>query len=227
MNRWLNGLVGLVWLVGLNQASGDDPPSKPPAPLVLWDGKSLDGWKPVAGVRSGKVEVKDGTLRLAAGEPMTGVTTTRTDLPTTNYRLSYQAKRTSGNDFFAAATFPVGPSFVTLVNGGWGGGVTGLSLINGSSAAENETNHFVKYQNDVWYTFDVEVTGRVIVCKVNGEPVVTFPHEGVQLKTRIETRSNQPLGFAAYRSAGEIRQIEVKPLTPAEIAAIESKVKLD
>ena len=195
--------------------------------LVLFDGRSLDGWQPVAGARAGKVVVDGGMIALAAGEPMTGLACTRGELPKVNYILTYEAKRTAGNDFFAAATFPVGASFVTLVPGGWGGSVTGLSLIDGASAAENSTNHFVKYQNDVWYTFRVEVTARAIRCRVDDREVFTFDHRDAQLKTRLENRANQPLGFASYRSAGQIRRVEVKPLSAAEVAAVDARVDQD
>ena len=49
-------------------------------------------------------QVEDGRIVLAAGDPMTGITTTRKDLPKTDYELTYEAMRTSGGDFFAAAT---------------------------------------------------------------------------------------------------------------------------
>ena len=224
--RWSPLAMVCLCLTGVSPSPGDQP-IDPPSALKLFDGQSLIGWQPNQGSRVGKVEVKDGSMVLRTGEPMTGVTLTRQDLPTLNYRLIYEANRTEGNDFFAAATFPVGPSFVTLVNGGWGGGVTGLSLINGDSAAENETNHFLKYQNNIWYRFEVEVTTRAVRCVVDGAEVVLFPHEGAQLKTRLETRVNQPLGFATYRSTGLIRLVEIKPLTLEEIRAIDAKLKLD
>ena len=221
-------ILGSVWLsfVGVIPTFGDEPPT-PQSEIKLFDGQSLTGWQSNKGSRVGKVEAVEGSMVLGTGEPMTGVTVTRPDLPTFNYRLTYEAKRTEGNDFFAAATFPVGPSFVTLVNGGWGGTVTGLSLINGDSAVENETNHYLKYQNNVWYRFDIEVTTRAVRCLVDGVEVVLFPHEGAQLKTRLETRVNQPLGFATYRSTGLIRRVEIKPLTSDEIKSIDAKLKLD
>jgi len=217
-------IVTLLAITTFDPAAGDEP-ARPTAPIALFDGRTLDGWKPVAGGRSGQVAVVDGVLTLAAGGPMTGVTSTRVDLPKTNYSLSFEAKRTDGNDFFAAATFPVGSSFVTLVNGGWGGSVTGLSLINGASAAENATNHFVKYQNDVWYRFTIQVTDRVIRCLVDDREVFALDHAETQLKTRIENRSNEPLGFASYRSSGAIRRVEVVGFNPDQIKEVNARVE--
>jgi len=220
------GLILLTWgLAGKPATATGDDPAKPGSAISLVDGRTLDGWKVVAGSKAGKVSVEGDSLALGVGSPMTGITLTRTDLPTLDYALTFEAKRTAGNDFFAAATFPVGDSFVTLVNGGWGGSVTGLSMINGASASENETNHFVKYQNDVWYAFEVQVTARAIRCRVDDAEVFVFDHEGAQLKTRIETRANEPLGFAAYRSSGLIRKVRVKSLMPHEITEIDSRIK--
>ncbi len=150
---------------------------------------------------------------------MTGITTTRKDLPRTDYELTYEAMRTSGTDFFAAATFPVGESCITLVNGGWGGFVTGLSSLNGMDASENETTRTIKYENEKWYRFRVRVTADVIRCWVDDKEVVAVEHKEKHVRTRVEVRSNEPLGFANWKSGGALRKIEVRPLSPAEVAA--------
>ena len=222
---WILGLalslvVSLTGNVRGNRAmAGEDPPASPPKKRVLFDGKTLDGWKKTESYKAGEVKVEAGTILMEAGGPMSGITSTRTDLPTTDYELTYEAKRRSGDDFFAAATFPVGKSYITLVNGGWGGSVTGLSSLNGAGASENETRRFVKYQNDQWYKFRVRVTDEVIRCWVDDQEVVAVNHHDVQVKTRLETRANQPLGFATYRSEGALRAVEIRMLTPEEIAA--------
>src|SRR5260370_23265266 len=105
--------------------------------------------------------------------------------------------RSSGGDFFAAATFPVGPSYITFVNGGWGGTITGLSSLNGADASENETSQFFEYKNKTWYRFRVRVTDRVIRW-IDDKQVVDVDYKDQQAGTRIETRANQPLGFATY-----------------------------
>ncbi len=192
-----------------------------PAPRPLFDGKTLDGWRktPFFKAEGLDVKVEDGSIVLPTGTPMSGITSTRDDLPTLDYELKYEARRTAGADFFAAATFPVGKSFVTLVNGGWGGGVTGLSSLNGMDAAENSTNTFVKYQNKTWYRFRVRVTAKAVRGWVDDKEVFAVDHREVSLKTRIETRPNQPLGFATWKSSGAIRLVEVRALTSAESEA--------
>ncbi len=215
----------LLILIAAGPARGfEGPPAGPAKALVLFDGKGLEGWKKTEFFKSAESEVKveEGAIVLPAGRPLSGVTSTRRDLPTTDYELTYEAKRVSGDDFFAAATFPVGKSHITLVNGGWGGSVTGLSSLNGSDASENETNKFVKYANGTWYRFRVRVTAKVIRGWVDDRELFAVDHEGIQVGTRIETRASQPLGFAAWRSAGAVRSVQVRPLSRDEVAAVDA-----
>ncbi len=207
-------LFDLILGIGLSLILGADDPA---ATISLFDGKSLEGWHRAETYKGGAVKAEGGTLLLEAGGPMTAVACSRADLPTTDYELTYEARRAKGSDFFAAATFPVGKSFVTLVNGGWGGSVTGLSSLNGSDASENETRQFVKYENDIWYKFRIHVTSAVIRCWVDDKAIFAVNYQDLQVKTRIETRPCQPLGFASYRSEGAIRAIQIRRLKPDEI----------
>ena len=127
--------------------------------------------------------------------------------------------RLDGEDFFAASTFPVGRDFITLVNGGWGGFVTGLSSLNGMDASENETTRTVEYKNRTWYRFRVRVTAAAIRVWVDDKEIIAVLHREMRVGTRVETRANQPLGFAAWKSGGAIRAIEVRPLSADEVAA--------
>jgi len=190
-----------------------------PDTLSLFDGKTLDGWKPADYAGAGELRVEDGTLVMPAGNPMTGVVCTREDLPLTDYELTYEAMRISGSDFFAAATIPVGKSHATFVNGGWGGSITGLSSLNGADASENQTGRFFKYEDKTWYTFRIRVTAATIRCAIDGKEVVTLDHRGLQVATRIESRACRPLGFATYRTAGALRKVVVRKLTAEEVAA--------
>jgi hypothetical protein len=212
-------LGSLITAAEAGQAGKDEPAAKPRT-LVLFDGKSLDGWKQVDFAGAGTVKVEDGAILMSAGRSMTGITSTYKDLPRTNYELSYEAMRLTGHDFFAAATFPVGSSYITLVNGGWGGSVTGLSSLDGIDASENDTSQFVKYQDKTWYKFRIRVTDEVIRCWIDEKAIVAVNYQGRRVGTRIEVRRNQPLGFATWETAGALRNITIRILTPAEIAAV-------
>jgi hypothetical protein len=188
-----------------------------PARLILFDGKTLDGWKKAEFFHAGEVRVEDGAIIMDVGGPMTGITTTRSDLPTTDYELSYQAMRLKGNDFFAAATFPVGKSHLTFVNGGWGGTVTGLSSLNGADASENDTGRFHRFAEKTWYRFRIRATDAVVRCWIDEEEFASVEHRERQVGTRIEVNRNKPLGFATYDTRGAIRKIELRALTPGEL----------
>jgi hypothetical protein len=212
----------LTVIIGLMAAATGLAPSargtEPAKTRVLFDGRSLEGWKKTVFAHAGEVKVEGGRIVLATGNTMTGITCTRTDLPRLDYELSYSAMRIEGVDFFAACTFPVGPSYLTFVNGGWGGHITGLSSLNGQDASENETGRPFKFENGKWYQFRIRVTDRAVRCWIDGKPVVALDHRDHQLSTRVETRGNQPLGFSTWETAGAVKQVEIRPLTPVEIA---------
>jgi hypothetical protein len=214
--RWWGASATLVVLLVGASAPGDE--GRETDALVLFDGKSLEGWKRTDFFGAGDVTVEDGTIVMPAGRSMTGITSTRADLPTTNYELRYEAMRLDGNDFFAAATFPVGKSFATFVNGGWGGTVTGLSSLDGADASENETGHFRRFQDKTWYKFRIRVTDKVIRCWIDDDEAVTVDHTGRQVGVRIEVNRNKPLGFATWDTSGAVRGIEIRRLSPAEVA---------
>ncbi len=180
---------------------------------------SLDSsafWQPVDYHGHGIVTVNDGTLVLGKGETVTGVKWTGGELPTFQYEISFEAKRTSGNDFFCALTFPVDSSFATLVLGGWQGNVTGLSCINGMDAARNFTCTFMKYENQQWYAVRLEVTDDAVRAWVDDKRVVEVFRADGAFSLRDEMEICKPLGFASWKSSGEIRNIRLKVLKDSE-----------
>ncbi len=135
-------------------------PTAQPSPWAsLFNGTDLTGWKETDYAGRGNVKIENGELHIENGLVITGVTfTNATVLPKTNYEISYQAKRVNGSDFFGLLTFPVGDKHASLVTGGWGGAVTGISSINSMDASENDTTVYLKYNQDQWFTFRLRVT---------------------------------------------------------------------
>lgn len=178
----------------------------------LFDGKSLGPFEVPEFGGEGPVEVKDGVISMGQGVMLTGITYAKDDLPTTNYELTWEAKRTMGIDFFAAATFPVGDSHCSFIPGGWGGAVVGLSCIDGVDASENETTKIKAFKDDQWYRFKVRVTEKKIEAWVDDKQLVDVNIEGKKITTRNEVDLSMPLGFAAWQSGAEIRKIELREL---------------
>ena len=96
--------------------------------------------------------------------------------------------------------------------------MTGLSSLDGMDASENETTRSVHYQANTWYRFRIRVTGKMIRCWMDGKEIAAVNHQDRRVATRIETRRNQPLGFATWETRGALRNIEIRALTAEEIA---------
>ena len=111
---------------------------------TLFDGKSLTGWKSTPFGGEGKVYVKDGAIRMEIGGDLTGVTWTGKP-PRSNYEISLEGMRIDGADFFCTTTFPVGQEYCSLVVGGWGGSIVGLSSIDSCDASENATTKVCEF----------------------------------------------------------------------------------
>ncbi|WP_175517349.1 3-keto-disaccharide hydrolase [Planctomicrobium piriforme] len=186
--------------------------------VSLFDGKTLGHWTRADFGKEGVLEVKDGELILGRGNPMTGVLWKGPELPGSNYELSFEARRVEGNDFFSAVTFPVKKNACTLVLGGWGGGLTGLSSINGSDASENETTGYFEFQKGQWYKVRIRVTDDRIDAFVDDKPLTGVDLDGKQISLRIEMELCRPLGFASYRTQGAIKNIELRQLPAADKA---------
>jgi lysophospholipase L1-like esterase len=182
----------------------------------LFDGKSLQGWKAADFYKAGRVHVKDGAIVMERGVRMTGATYTGKDLPSLDYEVTLEGKKLVGEDFFCTTTFPVGESFCSLVVGGWGGTVVGLSSINGADASENETNRQKEFEPNRWYRLRIRVSTGRIEAWIDRDKVVDLDTEGRKISTRIECVACRPFGVATFETTGMVRDIRVRRLTDAD-----------
>ncbi len=177
----------------------------------MFDGTSLNGWKEAAFQNRGAVTVKDGVMMLGKGR-ITGVTWAG-EFPKTGYEIRFEAVRMEGNDFFAGLTFPVGESYCTWVNGGWGGTVVGLSSLDGDDASENDTSTIRDFVKGRWYAFRLEVTEKSIRGWIDEALVIETDIVGRRVGLReAEMELNAPLGFSAYATVGGVRRVEYRRL---------------
>jgi hypothetical protein len=179
---------------------------------ALFDGKTLGDWRPTKFRGQGPVKVENGTIVLEPGNDMTGVTWAGAALPTTNYELTLQAMRADGSDFFAGITFPVDKSFCSLILGGWGGQVIGLSSINDLDASENSTSTSMVFEKQRWYTVRIRVTPEKIESWLDDRQIVDQELKGNRIGVRMEVEASQPLGIASWRTKGAIRDIRLRRL---------------
>ena len=197
-------------ITGSIAAVGQAPPNSAGEPL--FDGKTLTNWQPSKFHGQGTVTIENGDIILGSGKDLTGITWSGPALPTTNYELTLQARRLEGRDFFAGVTFPVGDSFCSLILGGWGGTVVGLSSINGIDASENSTSQSIDFETQKWYDIRIRVTPEKIDSWLDGKHIIEQPLKGNQIDVRIEVEPSRPLGIASWRTKAGIRQLRLRRL---------------
>jgi len=174
----------------------------------LFDGKTLDGWEITDFGTQGPVSVSGGKIILGMGDGCSGITWKR-DFPTVDYEVTLEAMRVDGHDFFCGMTFPVGKDPCTLIVGGWGGMVVGLSSIDGMDASENETMTLKQFENDRWYRIRLRVTADTIQAWIDNEIVVDFTIGDSFLSIRPEVELSKPFGIASWRTTAAIKNIRI------------------
>ena len=183
--------------------------------VSIFDGKSLAGWKVPKFGADGKVWVQDGQMHVGIGDGCTGATWTGS-IMREDYELSLEARRVEGGDFFCGLTFPVGKEPVTLILGGWGGELVGLSCIDRYDASENATTTTIPFKNGQWYDVRVKVTKARVQCFLDDKEIVNVEREGRKFSIRWEVEESVPLGLATWKTHGALRNIRLRRLIDAE-----------
>jgi hypothetical protein len=213
--HYVTWLVVLALSMAVGQTTRAAPPTSQPAakfePKSLFDGESLKNWKVVDFAGAGEVRVDQGAITMTAGERLTGVVWTGDKLPTQNYTITLLARRVDGSDFFCGLTFPVDDSFATLVLGGWGGALCGISSFDDEDAAHNETKSFQRFDTGKWYEVRLRVSPGRIQAWIDDRPIVNVLTKGKKIGLRGEMDPSKPLGIAAYQTRAEIKDIKIKP----------------
>ena len=175
------------------------PATAPSATAANWrslfDGKTLAGWKPADFAGQGEPAVEDGKLMLPSGVALTGVTYAGgADLPTTNYEIALEAQRVDGADFFCGLTFPVGDSYASLIIGGWGGSLCGISSLDDEDAAHNETHTNRRFKTGQWYRIRLRVLPERLVAWVDDDKIIDVNTKGKKISLRQDIDASKPLG---------------------------------
>ena len=235
-------LTGLVFLFGCasepktNQAAPTvQKPSATPVSTVdtgptiskeisLFDGKTLTGWASTEFGGNGEVSVEDGAIRVDMGADLSGVHFTNTSiLPHTNYEIELDAKKLDGSDFFCGLTFPIGTNFCSFIVGGWGGGIVGISSIDGMDASENETSKTRYFERDRWFHIRVQVTQDKLKAWIDGDKLVDVESKGRKIAVRAGgIERSIPFGIATWQTSALYKNIKLKPViaeptTPAPV----------
>jgi hypothetical protein len=213
-------ILAALLVLGTAFATAEDKPAAatPAAPkeFVLFNGKSLDDWESVDVGGSGVVELEGGLMIINQGENVSGAIYKKAaTLPTTNYEITLEAKRIQGVDFFVGLTFPVGDvkHCATLICGGWGGSVTGISCIDGMDASDNNTSTYQRYKDDEWYAIKLRVTPKNISAWLGDKQIVDEDIEGKKISVRAgPIESYLPLSLTTFNTMAAIRNIKLTPI---------------
>jgi hypothetical protein len=179
-------------------------------PLLKQD--SLDGWEITNFGGEGAVEMAEGTLHLERGDPFTGITIKTKDFPKDNFEMRWKATRIEGSDFFAGVTFPVGDEFCSFICGGWGGGLVGLSCINGNDASENETSSFKNFKNKQLYNFRVRVDKQHVTVWIDDVESIQVERADKKFSVRGDVFKSKPLGYCVFQSIVDVKDWEYQTL---------------
>lgn len=172
-------------------------------------------WRMTDYTGTGEVHAADGVATIGQGNDMSGIVWTG-DLIRMNYEITLDAMRTEGEDFFCGLTFPYGDDPCSLICGGWGGTLVGLSSLDYYDAYNNETARFREFENDRWYAIRLRATPSRIEAWIDEEQMVNVETKGRTIGIRWEMEKIVPLGIATWRTTGAVRDIKIRAIGDPE-----------
>lgn len=198
--------------------TGPAPPpgaaQEPVSWVPLLEGEALSAWRETEFGGGGEVRLEEARAWFDFGSPLTGMTW-QGPFPRDDYELELEATRLDGNDFFCGLTFPVGDGECTLILGGWGGALTGLSCIDGEDASQNETTSFRHYAQGEPVAVRVRVDREAIRVWLEEEPIINQLRAGHSFSLRPEVQLSSPLGIAAFCTRAEVGNLRYRELVPS------------
>jgi len=190
--------------------------AKPPAPFEgegwqpMFDGKTLTGWRETEFAGRGEVQCQNGLMVLNMGDPFTGINWTN-EFPKMDYEVALDAMRVTGSEFFRGLTVAVGDSFCSLIGGGWGGSLIGISSLDRMDASENETTKFMNFEQGRWYRIRLRVTEGKIEVWIDKEKLVDVVTTGKKISLRPgDIELSKPFGLASYQTTAALREIRMR-----------------
>jgi hypothetical protein len=195
--------------------------AQPPAPFegegwqAMFDGQTLAGWRETRFAGQGEVRCQSSVIVLSMGDPFTGINWTN-EFPKMNYEVALDAMRVMGSDFFCGLTVPAGSSFCSLIVGGWGGSLVGISSLDGMDASENETTRFSNFESGRWYRIRLRVTEARIEAWIDGEKLISVATTGKRISVRPgDIELSEPFGLAAWQTTAALREIKFRRVNAA------------
>ena len=178
----------------------------------LFNGRDLSGWERLNFGGEGDITVETNELVIGSGVELTGLKYTNS-ISTIDYEVELEAKRSDGSDFFCGLTFPVLTNNCTLIVGGWGGGVVGISSIDHFDASENETTMYIPFEDRRWYKIRLRVTREKLQVWIDDEIQIDQGIEGRHLSMRTgDVEMTVPFGLCTWQTKANLRNIRFRDL---------------
>jgi len=179
----------------------------------MFDGRTLTGWRETQFAGHGEVQCQSGMIVLNMGDPFTGLNWTN-EFPKMNYEVAFDAMRVSGSDFFCGLTVPIGDSFCSLIVGGWGGSLIGISSLDGMDASENETTKFINFEQGRWYRIRLRVTENRIEGWIDKDKLADVVTTGKKISLPPgDIEMSQPFGVASWQTSSALREIRMREVS--------------
>lgn len=183
----------------------------------LFDGVSLKGWQITDFAGHGDTKIVDGLLQVDMGAGLSGVTYTN-PVPTVNYEVRLETRKVAGGDFFCGLTVPVKDSHCTLIVGGWGGGMLGISSLDGADASQNETSQVLYFETGKWFDVRFRVLEDRLIVWIDSEKLIDVSIKDRRVEMRAgEIEIARPFGLSTYSTTGQFRNIRLRSLSADEI----------
>lgn len=165
-------------------------------------------WKLVAGEQGGWDEGA-GMVKIPTGFDLAGLRWSGA-APSAPFEVELEARRIDGYDFFCGLTVPTrsDKECVSLIIGGWGGSLVGISSLNEMDASENETGSSRNFESGRWYKIRLRFADEQLAAWIDGEQVI----EVSTLNRRLSLRPGPieacaPFGLATWNTAAEVRGV--------------------
>lgn len=178
----------------------------------LFDGKTLDGWNVLTKTEyetGGPVKISEDTINIGKGLPYSSIYR-KGKVPGENFEFELEAMRTEGADIFCGLVFPVGTNFVSMICGGWGNSVHGLSNVNYMNASENQTSVFREFKDKTWYTIKVRVTKPRVQVWIDGKETINQERPQNAFEPYPGLEAFQPLGIFTWETGSAFRNIRFR-----------------
>jgi hypothetical protein len=108
-------------------------------------------------------------------------------------------------------------SHCSLIVGGWGGGLVGLSSIDDYDASENETTKFMGFEKNRWYRIRLRVSEPKIEAWIDDHSVVDVSIVGRKIGLRAgEIEMSVPFGIASWQTSTALRNMRLRSVPPRD-----------